>query len=127
MGKRLKILLVDDDPAVVKTLTMFLQYEGHSVDATSDPNEAYNIASGKFFDIIIADYFMSQMDGIELVGKCRQNQKNLEAILITGHWDKLIEIGDICSQFKAVLPKPLDIDRLVEELNTVQHNGHGEV
>ena len=127
MGKGLRILLVDDDPAVVKTLSMFLQYEGHYVDATSDPNEAYRIASKKIFDIIIADYFMSQMDGIELVVKCRQNQENLEAILITGHWDKLVEAGDICSQFKAVLPKPLDIDRLVEELNTVHCSGHADV
>ena len=120
MGEMLKILLVDDDKALVKTLTMFLQYEGHEVEATTDPLEAFEMAGRHTFDLIIADYFMAQMDGIELVDKCRERQIDLQAILITGHWDRLSEAGDICAKFKAVLPKPLDIDRLVEELNTVK-------
>lgn len=119
MGKALKILLVDDDKALVKTLTMFLQYEGHQVESTTDPLEAFEMAGRNRFDLIIADYFMNQMDGVELVTKCREKQIGLQAILITGHWDKLCEAGDICAKFKAVLPKPLDIDRLIEELNTV--------
>ncbi|MBC8276872.1 MAG: response regulator [FCB group bacterium] len=120
MGKTLKILLVDDDKALVKTLTMFLRYEGHEVEATTNPLEAFEIAGRSTFDLIIADYFMNQMDGIELVDKCREKQFDLQAILITGHWDKLNEAGDICAKFKAILPKPLDIDQLVEELNSVK-------
>lgn len=120
MGEMLKILLVDDDKALVKTLTMYLRYEGHEVEATTDPLEAFEMAGRQTFDLIIADYFMAQMDGVELVDKCREKQTDLQAILITGHWDRLNEAGDICAKFRAVLPKPLDIDRLVEELNTVK-------
>jgi len=119
MGKNLKILLVDDDPALVKTLTMFLEYEGHSVHATTNPAEACGFADKIGFDLIIADYFMNQMDGVELVSKCRKGQLKPEAILITGHWDRILELKDVCCRFRAVLPKPLDIDRLVEELNRV--------
>jgi two-component system, NtrC family, response regulator HydG len=119
MGKNLKILLVDDDPALVKTLTMFLEYEGHSVRATTNPAEACGLADTDCYDLIIADYFMNQMDGVELVSQCRRGKDKPEAILITGHWDKVLELKDICCKFKAVLPKPLDIDRLVEELNRI--------
>ena len=123
MGDKLRILLVDDDPALVKTLAMFLQYEGHLVEATTDPFEACKKAKYMVFDLVIADYFMSQMDGIELVHKCRELQNPLEAILITGHWDRVSEAKDICCLFKAVLPKPLDIDRLIEELDSVKTAG----
>jgi len=123
MSEKLRILLVDDDPALVKTLALFLQYEGHIVEATTDPLEACLIAQRSDFDLIIADYFMNRMDGMELVNKCRKLQARLEAILITGHWDKISDAKDICGQFKAVLPKPLDIDRLMIELDSVKTAG----
>lgn len=119
MGKNLKILLVDDDPALVKTLTMFLEYEGHSVHSTTNPDEACGMAGHGSYDLIIADYFMNQMDGVELVSNCRKGGSKPEAILITGHWDKVLELKDVCCKFKAILPKPLDIDRLIEELNRI--------
>jgi len=120
MSDKLRILLVDDDPALVKTLAMFLQYEGHLVEATTDPFEACKMVKNMVFDLVIADYYMSQMDGIELVHRCRELRNPPEAILITGHWDKISEAKDICCLFKAVLPKPLDIDRLMEELDSVK-------
>ena len=119
MTKVLKILLVDDDLALVKTLTMFLQYEGHEVTAVSNPLEARTIAQRENFDLLITDMVMTEMNGFELVQSIRQLQ-NLEAILITGYWDKIELEPNLNAHFKAVLPKPLDIDRLAEELDSIK-------
>jgi CheY-like chemotaxis protein len=119
MCSSLKILLIDDDPALVKTLTLFLQYLGYQVFPTNDPVQAFNIAQIQSLDLLIVDMFMSQMDGLELLKRCRQMQQNLPAILITGQCDRLIEYPEIYTHFQAILPKPLDIDRLIEELKLV--------
>ncbi len=99
---------------------MFLQYEGYNVMSTTDPLEAYKLATENHFDLLIADYNMNDMNGIELAAKCRELHNDISTILITGYWDKLSEAGDIYDDFRAILPKPLDIDRLLDELNAVK-------
>ncbi len=120
MIKSLKILLVDDNPALVKTLALFLQSEGQEVIHTTDPFSACRMISEQPFDLIIADLVMPEMDGIELVEKCREHQANLRAFLITGHVDRLeASSEEVKAKFQAVLPKPLDIDRLMEEISNL--------
>ncbi len=115
--KPLRILLVDDNPALVKTLTLFLESEGQEVYPTTDPASACNIIRERTFDLLIADLVMPNMDGIELLERCRERQKSLYAFLITGHIDRLENSEeDIREKFQAILPKPLDIDRLLEEI-----------
>jgi len=115
------ILLVDDNLSLIKTLKLFLKGEGHEVYATSCPLEAFRLASDRQFDLIITDLVMPEMDGIELIQKCLAIQSSIKAILITGHWDRLedqqVEQSPACL---TILPKPLDIDRLMDEIKNMQ-------
>ncbi len=118
MEKSVNILLVDNDPAQVKTLTLFLESEGLKVFATTDPRDAFDLACKQNFDLMIVDLMMPEMDGFELMERCSQNQLKIPAILITGHHDKLESWGDkVNCTFEAVLTKPLDIDILVREID----------
>ena len=114
------ILLVDDNLSLIKTLKLFLKGEGHEVYATPCPLEAFKLATERQFDLIIADLVMPEMDGIELIEKCTTIHSSLKAILITGHWDRL-EAQQVtqCPACLTVLPKPLDIDRLMEEIKNM--------
>ncbi len=117
MDKSLNILLVDNDPAQVKTLSLFLEGEGQQVYATTSPADAYVMACDRVFDLLIVDLMMPEMDGFELVEKCRDKQKKLPAILMTGHQDKLNNWGAKAEYtFDAILTKPLDIDSLIEQI-----------
>lgn len=128
MDKPLNILLVDNDPAQLRTLSLYLESEGLSVCATTDPLEATNLVRGKTYDLLVVDLMMPEMDGIELVKACRHIQKNLSAILITGHIDKMDQYGsDIGLYFKTVLPKPLDIDLLIEEISKSTRYGGNDM
>lgn len=125
MERTFNILLVDNDQAQVKTLSLYLQSEGQNVFATTSPQEALKLIGERVFDLGIVDLVMPEMDGFELVEKCRQKQRKLPFILITGHMDRLETLGDqVQSTFSAVLSKPLDIDRLIEEINsTIRYGG----
>jgi DNA-binding NtrC family response regulator len=120
MLKPLKILLIDDDPSLVRTLTMFLQYEGHQVYSTTDPFVACLKVREEPFDLVIVDLVMPEMNGFDLVYRCKSCQSQMKAILITGHHDMLTENKDAQAIFNKILPKPLDIDRLLEELKEIQ-------
>jgi len=128
MEKSLNILLVDNDPAQLRTLSLYLESEGLSVCATTNPSEATELVRGSNYDLLIADLMMPEMDGIELIKACRDIQNKLPAILITGHNDKLEQYGkEVERLFRAVLPKPLDIDLLVEEIEKSTRYGGREM
>jgi CheY-like chemotaxis protein len=117
MDKPLNILLVDNDPAQIKTLSLYLQSEGKEVTVTTDPYEAADLVQSQSFDLLIVDLMMPEMDGIELLRRCRIHQRKLPAVLITGHEDKLDSFDrEGLDLFKAILPKPLDIDLLINEI-----------
>ena len=116
----MEILLVDDNLSLIKTLKLFLKGEGHEVRATACPLEAYKMAEERQFDLLIADFVMPEMDGIELIEKCVALNSEMKAILITGHWDRLDRDPSECTICVTVLPKPLDIDRLMEEIKNFE-------
>jgi CheY-like chemotaxis protein len=124
MNKSLNILLVDNDPAQVRTLSLFLESEGLKVAGTTDFAEALELIKDHRFDLLIADLMMPEIDGVELVKRCREHQRGLRAILITGHEDKLGTFGEQVDQlFSSVLPKPLDIDALISEIVRITRYG----
>jgi two-component system cell cycle response regulator CpdR len=120
MLKHLKILLIDDDPALVKTLSLFLRYEGHEVYATTDPFVACYKVMEEPFDLVIADLVMPEMSGYDLVARCKGCQSQIKVILITGHYDMLPDNKEVQTLYNKILPKPLDIDKLLEELKEIQ-------
>ncbi len=79
-----RILLVDDDPLILQALSRILRAEGYEVVAHPDPAVAVTESN---FTVVITDFMMPQMNGIELLSNLRATNPNAVRILLTAASD----------------------------------------
>lgn len=80
-----KILLVEDSPYFRKLITSLLKSEGYNVSSAKDGSEALNLIKSENleFDLIITDFDMPNMDGLELAKQCKENSKSQNIPIIS--------------------------------------------
>jgi phosphoserine phosphatase RsbU/P len=78
-----RILIVDDEPAMVRTVERILEIE-HRVRGSSSPAEALDVARTFHPDLAIVDIRMADMDGFELMNALKQLDPRMRVILMTG-------------------------------------------
>ena len=79
-----KVLIVENDPTVLKLATDFLQYDGHEVVTASDGEEGLQMFSGGGFDVVVTDVKMPKMDGIQMMKAMKALDSAIEVIVLTG-------------------------------------------
>jgi signal transduction histidine kinase len=80
-----KVLVVDDDLAIVEVLEMRLVAMGYEVTATSDAEKALNAVDGARFDLALIDLRMAPTDGIALMESVHTRQPRLPVLIMTAH------------------------------------------
>ena len=80
-----RVLIVDDDPAILEVLEMRLAAMGFDVDATSVPQTAVANVVGGRFDLALVDLRMDPMDGIALMEELHGRQPRLPVLIMTAH------------------------------------------
>ncbi len=84
-----KIVIVDDEDMVIKTLKTLLKIEGFSnVDIFNNPEDALKFIEKNPVDLIISDFIMPKMNGIEFLSKAKKIHPDTTQILLTGYADK---------------------------------------
>jgi PAS domain S-box-containing protein len=106
------VLIVEDNDLVRRALEMTLQGLGHRVLALPDAAAALEILSGSGdVDVLITDYAMEGMNGVELIHAARSLRPKLPVVLITGYADLTEDMDDI-----VLLHKPFQAGDLVSNL-----------
>ena len=82
-----KLLLIDDEPDIVRVLSMSLKADGYDVLTAQSGAEGLTMFEKEKPDIIITDIKMPGMDGIEVLEKIKALEPHAEVIIITGHGD----------------------------------------
>ncbi len=80
-----QILLMEDETNLAKGLQMVLQEEGYAVDVADTGMSALEKLGRHYFDLVVADLRLPDIDGMEVVRQVRQSQPDTEAIIITGY------------------------------------------
>ena len=108
------ILLVDDEEMVLGALRSFLQLEtSYRVLTTTSPQHALDTIRTDVVDVIVADFMMPDMDGIEFLRRARDVHPHASRILLTGYADTQNAIRAINEAgLYYYLEKPWDNDRL---------------
>ncbi|HEY2781149.1 MAG TPA: ATP-binding protein [Steroidobacteraceae bacterium] len=109
--RRLRILLVDDDPLLIKSLQDTLQEDGHVITATHGGREgieAFTAASkrGECFDIVVTDLGMPHVDGRKVATSVKGVSPTTPVVLLTGWGQRLIATNDAPAHVDKVLAKP---------------------
>lgn len=84
-----RILLVDDNKNGLSARKSVLDELGHKTNAASSGAEALELYANHKFDLVITDYKMPRMNGIELIGQLREQTPDVPIILISGFVDAL--------------------------------------
>ena len=111
------ILIVDDEPSILQSLSGILSDEGFEVITASNGYEALKIIDTESPDLVLLDIWMPGIDGIETLKEIKKNNHYIQVIIITGHGT--IETAVKATKFGAfdLIEKPLSIDKVIVAIN----------
>ena len=109
---RRRILCVDDDSRVLKSLSGMLGQLGHEVTTTNSGADAIARASTARFDVLITDLGMPGVDGREVARTVKSISPQTRVLLLTGWADRLMVEGDFPVGVDQLLGKPITKDQL---------------
>lgn len=120
-GKRnLKILCVDDEPAIRNVIEILLQRDGHAVDMASDGLLAWNLLSGDLnaYDVVVTDNEMPNLSGLALVERIRAHGYAGKVVMFSGSIVHTAQERLKAFEISAVVPKgePLELLREIRRL-----------
>ena len=84
-----RILVVDDESLVCHTITILLKVDGHTVTTASSGEQALALFEPSKFDLVITDYAMPAMTGVELAAAIKSRAPGQPVVLLTAYADKL--------------------------------------
>ncbi|MCK4339000.1 MAG: sigma-54-dependent Fis family transcriptional regulator [Candidatus Cloacimonetes bacterium] len=109
----MNILVVDDEKNIRRTLRDILQDEGYNVTASESGEEALNLLSDNFFDLIFLDVKLPGIDGIEVLKRVKKDYMGLDVIVISGHSTIKIAVQAVKMGAYDFLEKPLSLHKIV--------------
>jgi len=90
-----RILFVDDDELVLRSLQRSLRGEPHEAHFTSDPTDTLRIIRDQQIDIVVTDYAMPEMSGVEVLGLVRRLHGGVMRIMLTGTTERHIAVNAV--------------------------------
>ncbi|MBN2014723.1 MAG: response regulator [Candidatus Altiarchaeota archaeon] len=116
-----KILVIDDEEMILKTLDKLLSKEGYEVTTVNSSYTALAHVKKEFFDLIVLDVRMPQMDGISLLKQIRriQEDKKSMVIVITGYASEDVPIKAIELGVEGYIMKPFELESFLYSVNGV--------
>jgi len=112
-----QILIAEDDIVAAHTLRLALTVDGHSVDVAGDGEQALLLFFGKGHDLVITDFRLPKMDGLELAEAIKQRSPATPVILITAY-SVQGGLGEV-SNVDVLLGKPVSLAKLQEAFQKV--------
>ncbi len=127
-----KILIIEDDPAILKGLTTNLEEEGYKVSSSMDGDAGFNLAKSQNIDLIILDLMLPNKDGFEICRDLRKEGINTPILMLTSKKEEIdkvlgLEIGaddyvtkpfslrELLARIKAILRRKNNVVKEIEE------------
>lgn len=118
-----KILIIDDEKAIRRSIKEILEFEKHQVEEAEEGQMGLNMALKNKYDIILSDIKMPKLDGIELLQKLIENQIETSIIIMSGHGSIETAVDAVKKGAYDYLAKPIDLNRLLVSVrNALEKN-----
>lgn len=115
--KPARLLLVDDDPGLLKLLGMRLVSEGYSVVTAESGPEALCVLGREKVDLVISDLRMDEMDGLQLFSEIQKGHPGMPVIILTAHGSIPDAVAATQQGVFSFLTKPVDKDALYKAID----------
>ncbi len=113
-----RILVIEDDPAIVKVLQRGLSYEGYVVDVAADGRAGLNLARENRPDLVILDLMLPGMDGLEVCRRLRTGG-NLPILMLTAKDTIQDRVQGLDAGADDYLVKPFNLDELLARIRAL--------
>lgn len=116
-----RILVVDDDNDNLDLFTIVLEHVGFKVNSYSDPVKALEEFRPNNYDLLILDYLMPSLNGLELYKRMKQIDESIKALILTASQEQVLiqynhELRDVILK---VVRKPIGIPKLLDEIDSI--------
>ena len=107
-----KILLVDDDPFIIKSIGPALESQGYDVTTAENGQAAVDALEEKSFDLVITDLVMDEMNGIGVLKKSKEINPETMVIILTGYGDMTSAVDALRLDADDYLLKPCEAEEM---------------
>lgn len=120
----MRVLLVEDQVALVKALRQGLEEEGFAVDAAMDGEEADAKARTTQYDVIVLDIMLPKVDGLTLLKKWRAAGINTHVLMLTAKGTLDDKVTGLDTGADDYLTKPFELEELLARIRALIRRGH---
>jgi DNA-binding response OmpR family regulator len=121
-----RILIIDDDPALVRVLRRSLAYEGFTVDAAASGAEGLTRARERYPDLVILDVMMPGLDGLEVLRRLRAGDPDLPVLLLTARDAPADQVRGLEGGADDYVVKPFAFEVLLARVRTLLRRREAE-
>ena len=108
-----KILIIDDEKAIRRSIKEILEFEKYIVDEAEDGQQGLEMALKGNYDVVLSDIKMPKLDGTELLAKLVASGTNSALIMMSGHGNIETAVDAVKKGAFDYLAKPIDLNRLL--------------
>ena len=113
MDENVRILIVDDDENIRRTMQTIFENEGYIVDLATTGNEAIELTQERTYNIALLDIRLPDIEGVELLNLIKDNVPKTRKIMVTGYPSMQNAIASLNKNADAYLIKPVDVESLL--------------
>lgn len=123
-GSPIRVLLVDDEPALTNLLKMALHYEGWQVEVARDGQEAMTKFTEFGPDLLVLDIMLPDVDGLQILKMIRESQEYTPTLFLTARDSVLDRVTGLTAGADDYLTKPFSLEELVARLRGLLRRSH---
>lgn len=116
MSRITEVLVVDDDPDLLKLLSMRLKGAQYEVEAVASAEAALNVLAVKRVDVLLTDWHLPGMDGLQLFAAVKRSYPSLPVIILTAHGAVPDAVEAVSNGVFGYLVKPFDSQTLLAKV-----------
>jgi len=120
---RAKILLVEDEPTLGKAIARGLVLDGFGVDVATDGTEGLRLATEETYDLLILDWMLPGLDGLELCRRLRDKRSTVPILMLTAKDDVPDKVAGLETGADDYLTKPFDFTELKARIAALLRRG----
>lgn len=118
-----KILIIDDEKIIRSTLREILEFEKYTIDEAQDGVEGLEKIKTNEYDLVLCDIKMPKMDGLEVLEKAKELEKETQFIMISAHGDIDTAVHSTKLGAFDFIQKPPDLNRLLVSVRNALDKG----
>ena len=122
----MKLMLVDDEMPILESLERALKPTGYTCSIFQEPLEALEAYRRGGYDVVVTDFMMPEMTGIEVLKVIKGMDGGARVIILTGYADIENAIAAVNNGAYAFFRKPLDFRDFIGTLKKIEHEIEGE-